>query len=520
MTTPAPPPVAWNPQPRRPAWGVRTPRRKSLATGQPILVAPVPDRVTLSLATGPGHAGLPARPVVALGQRVLRGEPIATPGQAGGPVVHASISGLVSGIGLHPVAGRAEPLPCIVIDSDGRDEAWAGYRPMDDPEQRPAGELLAGFAAAGLVGLGGALYPTAWKVATSRPAIPGAGIGPPPVLLLNGAECEPYISCDDLLIRERADRLVRGGQILLAALGAPLCIIAVKTDMPEARVALYDALAAAGDPRVVVSVVTARYPAGGERQLVELVLGREVPAGGLPADVGVVCQNVATAVAAADFFLDGRPLISRVVTVSGGGVAAPRNIEARLGTAAAELIALAGGYQNDPVRLVMGGPMMGIALPTDALPITAATNCLLVATAGELGQAVVGTGAGAGTVDEMPCIRCGACLEVCPAGLAPQDLLVASRRGTVGQLENLGVSECIECGACDYVCPSQLPLTREFLAGKALVADARWSREQAHLARERFEAREARLALESRARNAELDSLLANEAGRDRQRQD
>ena len=517
MTAPGKP-VAWNPQPRRPAWGVRTPRRKSLATGQPILVAPAPDRVTLSLAAGAGHAGPPARPVVAIGQRVLRGEPIATPGQAGGPVVHASISGVVSAIGLQPVAGRPEPLPCIVIDSDGRDEVWSGYEPLQDPEQRPAGELLAGLAAAGLVGLGGALYPTAWKVATSRPAVPGAGIAPPPVLLLNGAECEPYISCDDLLIRERADRLVRGGQILLAALGAPLCIIAVKTDMPEARVALYNALLAAGDPRVVMSVVTARYPAGGERQLIELVLGREVPVGGLPADVGVVCQNVATAVAAADFFLEGRPLISRVVTVSGGGVAAPRNIEARLGTAAADLISLAGGYQNDPVRLVMGGPMMGLALPTDALPITAGTNCLLAATAGELGQAVVGTLTE--TVDEMPCIRCGACLEVCPAGLAPQDLLVASRRGTVGQLESLGVSECIECGACDYVCPSHLPLTREFLAGKALVADARWSREQARLARERFEAREARLTRESRAREAQLDGLLGNEAGGDRQRSD
>jgi electron transport complex protein RnfC len=255
---------------------------------------------------------------------------------------------------------------------------------------------------------------------------------------------------------------VAGGLLLLAALGAQRCIIAVKTDMPEARVALYDAIKAAGDPRVVMSVVTAKYPAGGERQLIELVLGKEVPAGGHPADAGVLCQNVATAAAAADFFLQGQPLISRIVTVSGGCVSQPRNIEARIGTPMADLITLAGGYRQAPRRLIMGGPMMGVALASDELPITGGTNCLIAATAAELGGPEL-----AGDQQEMPCIRCGDCIEACPARLLPQELLFAARAGNRAELATLGVAECIECGACDYVCPSHIPLTQHFVRAKA-----------------------------------------------------
>jgi electron transport complex protein RnfC len=340
-----------------------------------------------------------------------------------------------------------------VIQGTGADERWPGYTPDPEAATRPAQDLQERIAAAGLIGLGGALFPTARKLKAAAGA---------PVLLLNGAECEPYISCDDMLIRERADCVVAGGRLLLAALGAQRCVIAVKTDMPKARVALYNAIEAAGDVRLVMSVVTAKYPAGGERQLIELVLGREVPAGGHPADVGVLCQNVATAAAAADFFLRGQPLISRIVTVSGGGVRQPRNIEARIGTPVAELIALAGGYmaggyQQEPRRLIMGGPMMGVALASDELPITAATNCLIAATASDLGS----------DQREMPCIRCGDCIEACPASLLPQELLVAVRVGNAAELATLGVTECIECGACDYVCPSHIPLTRHFIRGKA-----------------------------------------------------
>jgi electron transport complex protein RnfC len=282
-------------------------------------------------------------------------------------------------------------------------------------------------------------------------------------------------------------------------------VIAIKTDMLEARAALLDALERAADPRLGVSTVTARYPAGGERQLIELVFGREVPAGGRPADIGVICQNVATAAAVADFFLEGRPLISRIVTISGGGIATPCNIEARIGTAVAELVALAGGYAGTPARLIMGGPMMGIALPDDALPISAASNCVIAATAAELG----------GTFVEQPCIRCGLCVEACPASLMPQELLGAVRMENTDRLARLGISECIECGACDYACPSHIPLTTSFQAGKRLLSGAQRSREQAERARSRHEARTQRLARESSEQHSgsvapsALDALLA-----------
>ncbi|MEO8444021.1 MAG: electron transport complex subunit RsxC [Gammaproteobacteria bacterium] len=442
--------LAFDPQPRRPAWGVRTPRRKGLSTGKPILVAAPPARVCLALGAGPGPA---AEPVVAVGQRVVCGEPVARPVAPGGPPVHASISGRVTHLEPRPVAGFPGPVPCVVIESDGRDERWPGYGPDPAAAEWPPEALIGRIASGGLVGLGGALFPTAHKLVASR------GV---PLLLLNGVECEPYISCDDMLLRERSDRVVAGGQVLLAALGAQRCIIAVKNDMPQARNAIYAALQAAADPRFALSVVTGKYPSGGERQLVELVLGREVPAGGHPADAGVLCQNVGTAAAVADLIRHGQPLISRIVTLTGGGLTQPQNIEARLGTTVADLVALAGGYRGEPGRLIMGGPMMGIALATDELAITAATNCIVAATDAELGGGAV----------EMPCIRCGDCIEACPATLLPQELLIAARAGRVADLTTLGVSECIECCACDYVCPSHIPLTHYFIAGKALVRNA------------------------------------------------
>ncbi|MDH5255023.1 MAG: electron transport complex subunit RsxC, partial [Gammaproteobacteria bacterium] len=262
--------IAYDAQPRRPAWGVRTPLRKSLSTREPLLVAPPPALVRIPLVHGPDAV---ARPVVVPGQRVLCGEPVGEPVAAGLPRVHASISGHVTHVEPRRVAGLDAAVPCVVIRGSGDDERWAGYAPDPGAFGGAPDELRKRIAAAGVVGLGGALYPTARKLAMADGA---------PVLLLNGVECEPYISCDDMLLRERAEVVVAGGRLLLAALGARHCVIAVKTAMPEARVALYNALQAAADPRLGLSVVTAKYPAGGERQLIELVLGREVPAGGHP----------------------------------------------------------------------------------------------------------------------------------------------------------------------------------------------------------------------------------------------
>jgi electron transport complex protein RnfC len=433
---------AWtyNAQPPRPDWGVRAPALKAAATRGPVRVAPPPARATLPLVLRSRAA---AEPLASAGARVRTGQCIAR--TAAGESVHATISGIIAAVALRPVPGPVPgAAPCIVIDGDGADEWDPECQPGADPLALDPAEIVRRIRAGGIVGLGGALFPTATKLS------PGAPIR---ALIVNGAECEPWIACDEMLLRERAARVVDGTRIMMRALGARHAVIAVETDMPEARVALSDALAAdAADGAIGLAVVTAKYPAGAERQLIELVTGTEVPSGGLPRDVGYACQNVGTAAAVADLFRLGRPLVSRLVTVTGGGIAEPGTFEARLGTPIADLVALAGGYSGPPARLLMGGPMMGYALPDDALPVTAATNCIVAATADEIAPAR----------PEMPCIRCGDCVQVCPARLLPHELLTATRAGDAAAALALGLPDCIECGCCDYVCPSQIPLTAQF----------------------------------------------------------
>jgi electron transport complex protein RnfC len=431
-------------QPPRPDWGVRAPALKAAATARPIRVAPLPARVTLPLE----RAGRPtAEPLVRAGERVRTGQCLAR--SPAGDTVHASISGTVAAIARLPVPGPVPGEgPCIVIAGDGVDEWDAGCRGVPEPLALEPAELLRRIRAGGILGLGGALFPTAVKL--------DAGV-PIRALVINGAECEPWIACDEMLLRERAARVIDGARLMMRASGATHAVIAVETDMPEARIALADALAAQGSVGDIgISVVTAKYPAGAERQLIELVTGLEVPAGGLPRDVGLLCQNVGTAAAVSELIRDGRPLVSRLVTVTGGGVVAPGTFEVRLGTPVADIVAFAGGYRDEPRRLLMGGPMMGFALADDALPVTAATNCIVAALASEI----------APPRPEMPCIRCGECVQVCPARLMPHELLVATRTGDAAGAQVFGLDACIECGCCDYVCPSMIPLTAQFVAAR------------------------------------------------------
>jgi electron transport complex protein RnfC len=414
-----------------------------MATRRAIVVAPAPDEVTLSLLQS---AGPEAEPLVGPGERVLTGQPVGR--SAGTFSVHASITGTVTAVELRQVPAAApRQAYCVVIHRDGPDRFDDGQPGAGDPSVLSPEEIRARIAAGGIVGLGGALFPTAAKLA------PGVPIH---ALIINGAECEPWITCDEMLLRERAAAVIDGTRIMMRALGTERAVIAIETDMPEARVAIHDALQAIGDDRIGMAVVTAKYPAGGERQLIELVTGEEVPTGGLPRDIGYVCHNAGTAAAVAELFRNGRPLISRIITVTGSGIAQPGNFEARIGTPIRDLVALAGGYRNEPKRLIMGGPMMGFALPDDDLPVTKATNCIVAALAGEFAPAK----------PEMPCIRCGECIQVCPARLLPQELFTAARLGDTGRLDELGVLDCIECGCCDYVCPSYIALTARFVTAK------------------------------------------------------
>jgi len=481
-------PAGFNPQPPRPAWGIRPPTRKTQSMARPILVAPPPDRVVIPIRQ---CLGMPAEPLVTPGQAIHAGEPIAralsADDSAPAPQLHASISGTVTAIEDHAVPGPPGTRePCVVIDSDGRDARYTGYEDLGDPLQLDPARIRALVAEAGIVGLGGALYSTAGKLAT------GDEIH---TLILNGTECEPYITCDEILMREHARRILDGALIMMRATGAERTIVGIESDMPEARVAIWDAIEAGSLDDFHVSVVTAKYPAGGERQLIQLIMGEEVPEDKLPNDIGYVCQNVGTAAAIADLFRDGRPLISRVVTVTGRGIAEPVNIDARIGTLQKDLFVIAGGVRDTATHLIMGGPMMGITLPDDGMPVTKATNCLLLMTPNEVGP----------TRREMPCIRCGECSQVCPARLLPQELLTANRRHDMTALVELGLNACIECGCCDFVCPSHILLTDRFIAAKGELRAHAAETARATRARRRFEAREARLIAQHSHRGAELE---------------
>ncbi|HHQ14461.1 MAG TPA: electron transport complex subunit RsxC, partial [Chromatiales bacterium] len=391
-------------------------------------------------------------------------------------VTHASVSGELLGLNSCPNPDSAMAgFPCAQIRSDGKDEWHPDCAAIPDVSRLQPDEICRRIAAGGILGLGGALFPTAKKLCA----------GPPlRALIINGVECEPYLSCDEILMMQQPERVIAGTRIMMHASGAPAAVIVVETDMPDARVSLHKALDKAGIPDISIAVVTAKYPAGGERQLIELLTGREVPAGGLPRDIGYLCQNVGTAAAVADLFDRGRPLISRIVTVTGQGVSQPRNFDVRLGTPVADLIHAAGGPTRPDTRLIMGGPMMGVALNSDELPVGKATNCVIVAAPDELAQ----------PADEYPCIRCAECSEACPARLLPQSLLVACRNADIDAMAHLGLDACIECGCCDYVCPSHINLTALFASAKHRLRDALQARERARTARLRSQARDARLA--------------------------
>lgn len=457
-----------------------TARPASVALGQ----APVPSRLVLPLSQ---HVGQPAEPVVAIGERVLKGQPIARPSGYIAAKVHASSSGTVVEIGDYPVPHPSGlSAPCIVIETDGLDEAWKGYEPLADFAQLNSNDLRARVRAAGVVGLGGAAFPTAVKL--------GSGTGLK-MLILNAAECEPYICCDELLLRERPQEVLTGAQVLMRALGIDNCCIAIEADKPLAKRALQEAIQAIGETRIEVVSVPAVYPEGGERQLIKVLTGEEVPARGVPPDIGYLCQNVGTVAAVARAVVRGEPLISRIVTVTGEGVARPQNIEVRLGTPVADLVRACGGYTDAAAHLLMGGAMMGFPLVDDSLPVIKGMNCVVVASREEIRP----------RAPAMPCIRCGECAEVCPAQLLPQQLYWHARAGELDRLDEYHLFDCIECGCCDVACPSQLPLTQYFRYAKTELWSRDRDRVRSDLARDRFEARRKRIDAEQEARKRRLE---------------
>jgi electron transport complex protein RnfC len=434
------------------------------------------------------HIGATNDALVEAGDIVLKGQPI---GESTDPVsapVHAPTSGRVTFVGDQPIPHPSGVSgPCVVISADGQDK-WI-ERPWsiaDYAQLRPE-QIRQRVRNAGIVGLGGAVFPTAVKM------IPGPN-KTVDTLIINGTECEPYIGCDDALMRSRPVEILAGIQILRHGMSASHCIIGVEDDKPESIAGLRQAINAGNLEGIELVVVPTVYPSGGEKQLIKLLTGQEVPSGGLPADIGMLCFNVATAQTVYRAITQGEPLVSRVVTVTGQGVAEPGNLEALIGTPFSQLVEECGGYTDQAARLIMGGSMMGVALNNDALPVVKATNCLLV------GSAAESTSSG----PVMPCIRCGACADACPADLLPQQLYWYTRAKDFDKAQDLHLFDCIECGCCSYVCPSNIPLVQYYRFAKDEIWTGERNRQRADLARQRFESRQARLERAAQEKAARL----------------
>ena len=460
--------------------GVHPPRHKTESNGTPIRDAGLPPQLVVPLNQSIGN---PARPCVAVGERVLAHQRIADADGNVSAAVHAPASGRVLAIEERPFAHPSGlPALSIVIEPDGRDDSVDPV-PVDwrQADGRTLREQLRDM---GVVGLGGAVFPTALKLSD----------GGLETLVINGAECEPYISCDDRLMRERAADIVLGVGLLAERMQAKETLIGIEDDKPEAIAALTAACAGTGIE--VVSVPT-RYPGGGAKQLIRVLTGKEVPHGVRSTDFGVQCFNVATAYTVWRALVLGLPVVSRIVTVT-GAVARAGNVEARIGTPADWLVGQA-GPTPDSRGIIMGGPMMGFTLPAPAAGITKATNCLIARS-----EALFPPRPPA-----LPCIRCGACSEVCPASLQPMELYWHARSKQFGRAQEYALFDCIECGACSYVCPSQIPLVDYYRYAKDEIWAAERDRKAAELARTRFDFRNYRAARDKEEKAARLAARAA-----------
>ncbi|EPJ3742587.1 electron transport complex subunit RsxC [Proteus mirabilis] len=461
--------------------GIHPPEMKLQSSRTPMRIAQLPDEVTIPIHQ---HLGTPGQLCVKVGDHVLKGQAL-TRGVGRTLPVHASISGTVTAIEPFP-STHPSGLPEIAVKivSDGKDE-WREKSPLVDYQSQSKEVLLTRIHEAGIAGLGGAGFPTATKLKGGGDLVK--------TLIINAAECEPYITADDRLMQEHADEVIAGCQILMHILSPDEVLIGIEDNKPEAIAALKQALAAlTNEKRIFIRVIPTKYPSGGAKQLTKILTGKEVPSGGRSSDIGVLMQNVGTVVAIKRAIIDDEPLIERVVTVTGQGAKTPGNFWARLGTPIYALIKQAGFVAGSEQMVIMGGPLMGFTLPDLNAPVIKITNCLLIPSPEEMDTDNI----------EEACIRCGQCVDACPSGLLPQQLYWFSKGKEHEKAQQHNLFDCIECGACAFVCPSNIPLVQYYRQEKAEIREIDAEAKRAAEAKARFEAKKIRMEREKLEREA------------------
>lgn len=426
--------------------GIHPPENKWFTEEKPIVDAKLPKKVVIPLSQ---HTGTPCKAIVTIGQDVKKGQRIGEPNGYVSSPVHSSISGKVISIGNFPHPSGKDS-PSVVIEGDDRDEWSEGIKERPDYLSLGNDELRKIVMEAGIVGLGGAAFPTHIK------------LSPPKekkieTVILNGAECEPYLTSDHRIMVERPNDVFEGLKIIMKILDVTKGYIGIEDNKPDAIETMKEI--ASSEPGIEVVALKVKYPQGAEKQLIKAILDGEVPSGGLPMDVGVVVQNVGTAVAVYDACRYGKPLIERIITVTGRGVNEPKNLRVRIGTPFSDLLAECGGFRNDPGKVIAGGPMMGIAQTTTEIPVIKATSGIVVLTRKETEQ-----------VEYCPCFRCGRCIDACPMGLQPSILSILIERGRYQEAKENNLFDCFECGSCAYVCPAKRPMVQFMKLGKLFLS--------------------------------------------------
>ncbi len=430
--------------------GIHPDYHKELTATMAVTAMKAPEKVVIPLQQ---HIGAPCEPLesIEVGTEVKIGQKIAQSSGFVSAPIHASVSGKITAIGPynHPL-GR--PVEAITIESDGEEKWDDSIKPAGNPDNLTAEKIREIVREAGIVGLGGATFPAHVK------------LSPPPekkidIVVINGAECEPYLTADHRVMLENPEEIVFGLKMMIKALGAEKGVIGVEDNKPDALKVLEQEVA--GEDNITVASLHTKYPQGAEKMLIQVTTGRIVPAGGLPLDVGVVNHNVGTAVAITNAVREGKPLVERVLTVTGSGINRPQNLMVRVGTLVSDVLEHCGGLKEETVKLIIGGPMMGLAQPSPDIPVIKGTSGILALTGEDVYLA-----------ESSPCIRCAKCVDHCPVQLLPTSIALASEHEMFKKAEKLHAMDCFECGCCAFVCPSKIPLVQWIRIAKAEIAKA------------------------------------------------